>query len=224
MCFCTQGSFGVGAILVATGSYTIRKAAEKNRNYIPFAFIPVIFGIQQIIEGFVWIGLLHGIPLLVRAGSLLFTFFAFAFWPFFTPFSMLIVKEEKKPGIDKFLLVLVCLGIIVGAYSYLPVLTGLIQMTTRIVRHSISYDVKVPAILQDINAAIYLFIVIMPFFLVPNIRLRRFAMLMLVFALIASFFFFASAVSVWCFFAAILSLDIAYIINKLPIKKQLSCE
>ena len=216
MCFSTTGSFALGVVLVTAGSYTIKEAAKKDKSYIPFACIPLLFGIQQIAEGFVWVGMLHGYHLLVITGSLFFTFFAIGFWPFFAPFSVYFMKREKKPILDHFLLALVCLGAFVGIYSFIPILSGALPMTTKILNHSISYNTKVLNVFKYMNEALYLFIVIAPFLVVPNKRLRSFGLLLLASTVIASYFFFACFVSVWCLFAAVMSLDIAYILKGLP--------
>lgn len=218
MCFSTVGSFGVGTVLVAAGCYTAKKAKEKDRNYLAFACLPLIFGIQQIIEGFVWIGLLHHHQLLVQVGTLLFTFIAIGFWPFFVPLSMFFAEGKKRLVVHQFLFALVLVGGFVGLYSYLPMLTGILPLTTKIVHHSISYDTNVPNILKNLNSFIYFFLVIIPFLVIPSASLRVFAVLLVISLVTASFFFFSTYLSVWCLFAAILSLDIVYILNKLPAK------
>ncbi|GAV20644.1 hypothetical protein MMIC_P1616 [Mariprofundus micogutta] len=49
MCFSATASFIAGGALTAIGVKTVKLAA--NRAELPFVSIPLLFGIQQIIEG-----------------------------------------------------------------------------------------------------------------------------------------------------------------------------
>lgn len=49
MCFSASASFIAGASLSAIGVATLRRVESKKE--IPFATIPLLFGIQQLIEG-----------------------------------------------------------------------------------------------------------------------------------------------------------------------------
>jgi hypothetical protein len=219
MCFSTTGSFVIGSALVATSTFTIKEASKKDKNYIPFACIPLFFGIQQIIEGFVWVGILFGHHLMVHAASLMFTFFAFGFWPFYAPFSMFFVGKKESPVHRKILLILASIGAFAGFYSYIPILIGLFPVRTMVIHHSINYGVNLNHALQNINSIIYLIVVILPFLIVANKGIKIFGAMLLILSIIASYIFFGNYISVWCFFAAILSVDILYILKKLPLSK-----
>jgi hypothetical protein len=53
MCFSPTASFVAGVAISTVGVATLKNV--KNKREIPFALVPLIFGIQQIIEGFVWL-------------------------------------------------------------------------------------------------------------------------------------------------------------------------
>lgn len=53
MCFSASASFIAGAALTATGVATLQMTARKAE--IPFATIPLLFGLQQITEGLIWL-------------------------------------------------------------------------------------------------------------------------------------------------------------------------
>ena len=55
MCFSATASFTAGSVLSAVGIATIMKAERKSE--VPFAMIPLLFGVQQFIEGVVWLTL-----------------------------------------------------------------------------------------------------------------------------------------------------------------------
>jgi len=90
MCFSATASFTAGVILTVTGVYTLRQV--KSKSILPFASIPLLFGIQQIIEGIVWMSfnepVLHGIA------TYLFVLFAYVLWPTFVPVSIWLIEEN----------------------------------------------------------------------------------------------------------------------------------
>lgn len=51
MCHSAGASFGVGAVLIPAGLYCLSAAARKDRAYVPLAVTPLVFGVQQCIEG-----------------------------------------------------------------------------------------------------------------------------------------------------------------------------
>ena len=217
MCFTAPASFTAGAVLVATGTYCVKKAAEKDRDYLFFAAVPILFGIQQLIEGIVWIGLGAGNHLMVKIASLGFLFFAFFFWPFYAPYSVHVAeKREKNPEIKDFLWILTLVGLGVGLATYLPILLGRVAFVTEVVSRSISYTVQRAQIYNDLFAALYLMAVIPPFLIVNDFRLKIFGYLLLLSVILSEIYYSFAFDSVWCFFSAVLSLFIVYIMHKLP--------
>ena len=95
MCFSAEASFAVGAALLPAGFYCVRQAVVKRLSYLALAVMPFFFGIQQISEGFVWHGIRQDDSQLTRSASLVFLFFALAFWPFW--FWCLTAVMEPQP-------------------------------------------------------------------------------------------------------------------------------
>jgi hypothetical protein len=85
MCFSAEASVAAGVALLPAGAFAIATALRKDRAYLPLAALPLLFGVQQLCEAGVWIGLERGEPGLVRLATLAFLFFAIAFWPFWIP-------------------------------------------------------------------------------------------------------------------------------------------
>ena len=86
MCFSASASFIAGAALSAVGVATIRLTARKAE--LPFATIPLLFGIQQIIEGMIWLSFQGQSPLPVRTLILIYSLFSHVVWPMFVPFAV----------------------------------------------------------------------------------------------------------------------------------------
>ena len=54
MCFSAEASFTAAAVLLPAGAVAMRRAYQRDRKYLPLATLPVLFGLQQLFEGFVW--------------------------------------------------------------------------------------------------------------------------------------------------------------------------
>ncbi len=98
MCYSAEASFGSGALLLAVGAWSLRTAVRKSRWMWPYAVVPVLFGVQQCTEGFVWLGIHGEKPWLVEAASRFYLLFAIAFWPFWYSFAAwkTEVNHQKK--------------------------------------------------------------------------------------------------------------------------------
>ena len=114
MCFSATVSFSAGIALTAVGTYTLKKSESNDER--PFAAIPLLFGIQQILEGFVWLGLQNkfGGPQETQSFIYLFLFIAQVLWPFWVPLS--IIQMEKKGKVNTFERTLLILGFSLSLY------------------------------------------------------------------------------------------------------------
>ncbi len=64
MCFSATASFTAGTALLIVGTLTERRA--RGRTEMPFALIPVLFAVQQLIKGALWLTFPDKAPLLKR--------------------------------------------------------------------------------------------------------------------------------------------------------------
>ena len=95
MCFSASASFAASAVLGTIGVIAVAKAKTNPQRV--FAVIPLIFSLQQLSEGFLWLSLKD--PALA-AGQPFFTYgflvFAMAVWPFWIPFSIWLLEKDVK--------------------------------------------------------------------------------------------------------------------------------
>mgnify|MGYP000091041284 FL=1 len=77
MCFSATASFAASAVLGATGIATLAKT--KDRKMLPLATIPLVFAIQQAIEGGLWLTIADGGSDAVLLSALFLFFALFAF-------------------------------------------------------------------------------------------------------------------------------------------------
>lgn len=80
MCFSAEASFAASAAICAVGTLSVARA--KNARQLPFAAIPLIFSLQQAIEGVLWIALSNPEYSAWQSKAMYaFLFFAQVFWP-----------------------------------------------------------------------------------------------------------------------------------------------
>ncbi|MFL5331057.1 MAG: DUF6629 family protein [Gemmataceae bacterium] len=210
MCFSAEASFGLGAALLPAGIYCIDAARRKSPRSWPWAWMPIAFGVQQISEGFVWVGISHGHPEMVRAGSYVFLFFALTFWPFWAPFSA--YKTETRPWARRYIAVAMFVGLVLGLALYAPIAINSDWLHTRQVYHSIQYKMEgtpaLDAFPWAIAQVLYLAVVSFPLVLQSRKGSIRFGIVLFAAAAVAYIFYRYAFASVWCFFAAIISLGL----------------
>jgi Family of unknown function (DUF6629) len=208
MCFSAAASFASGAVLIPAGAYCISAALRKRPADLTIAIVPMMFGIQQVSEGFVWHGLEHNEPAVVRQASLVFLFFALAFWPFWFAFSSAISDPRPRARLLFSGLATVASGWF--CLMFLPLATGSeSQLSVQVIHHSIYYDYAALPLAQSVPKnllrAIYFLCVVLPM-VFGSARLGRFyGVLFAAVTVFAAVVFHYAFVSVWCFFAALIT-------------------
>lgn len=81
MCVSAPVSFLMGAALLPLGAYASHKAEQIDRSYLPLAAFPLAFGIQQILEGIVWLKVDSPNSQLLYIAAFGFLFFSHFFGP-----------------------------------------------------------------------------------------------------------------------------------------------
>ena len=222
MCFSAEASLASGLLLIPVGTYCVADASRKNRAYWAISASPLLFGIQQLSEAGVWHGLEHGNPAVVKVASLIFLFFAIAFWPAWVPFSGAVM--ESRPGRRKFFALLGTIGLVVGCSAYGAVAVRYDEwLDVEIRGHSIRYDLsRLPDAQTAIGVAwqaFYMAAVALPLVMSRDRQLRILGASIVVAAIVTQIVFLWAFVSVWCFFAAWLSLHIWYVVYRLPLDR-----
>ena len=196
MCFSATASFIAGVSLSVLGVATVKKAKRKAE--IPFAMIPLLFGVQQIVEGMLWLSFRFDAPLLNVTMTYLFTLFSHVLWPMYVPFSIGLM--ENVAWRKKVLSVFQITGIAVGLYLLYFIVR--FPVTSEVHQHMVYVlpYVKEQPVLEFYLAATC----VAPFFSSHKI-INIFGVLALLLFMVAYWFYTVAFFSVWCFFAAILS-------------------
>ena len=198
MCFSASASFIAAAALATAGVVTLRMASRPAE--LPFAAVPLLFGIQQFIEGLTWLSFDNASPVSNATLTFVYSLFSHVFWPIYVPFAIRLL--EMVHWRRRALLATQAAGLIVGLY----LLYFLVQfpVTSRVLGQHIVYES--PHFYQVPVMSLYLLATCAPSMLASHRLIRLFGLLSLATFLAAYAIHAATLVSVWCFFAAILSL------------------
>ncbi|NUQ10755.1 MAG: hypothetical protein HUU26_00285 [Gemmatimonadaceae bacterium] len=198
MCFSATASFVAGTTLSAVGVGTIRQA--KQRAELPFAMIPLLFGVQQLVEGVLWLTFTRDAPLLNQASTYVYSVFSHTLWPIYVPFAFRFL--ETTPWRRRAMLWFQAAGLAVGLYLLYFIVTRPV-VATLVDQHIVYVS---PHFYLGPVIALYLASTCFTGFVSSHPFVRMFGVLALL-SFIATYLFYTRAlVSVWCFFAAILSL------------------
>ena len=215
MCFSATVSFIAGASLSLVGLLSISYAQSLKQRMI--AAIPLSFGIQQIAEGIVWKGIEARSDMFVSYGAYTYLFFAFFFWPVWIPLTMRTIESHaaRRSVLTLFLL----MGAGLGTYLMYQVSTyGII---VRMTDCHIMYAIALATQTYFVQMIIYLLATVVPFFIVLNSRINIMGIAMTFSYLLTYLFYITTFVSVWCFFAAIISFFAVWVIAGLqPIQRR----
>lgn len=195
MCFSATASFIAGGALGVVGVLTL--AQVKNKAELPLAGIPLLFGVQQIAEGAVWLS--FGNHALNTFATYAYSMFSHVLWPILIPFSLLLL--ETDPFRKKILRLFSCMGLAVGLYLLYSITKD--SVTARIVNSSIAYDS--PHLYFPLVLTFYVLATCVSSFISSYKIIRIFGIIALISLFIAGWFFAETFISVWCFFAAVLS-------------------
>lgn len=212
MCFSATASFSAGAILAMISIVSFKKSTKQSEHF--FAAIPLLFAVQQFAEGFLWLLLSNtSYPLWEKICVILFISIAHSIWPIWVPLS---IQKLEPDRLAKQLLTLVTgIGIIVSLYLAWCFIT--FGINAKIDGYHISYVQTYPNTLEGWGGYFYFFVTIFPTFISSLKRMWMLGVAVLVSYFITEIYYDNYLISVWCFFAAVISSIVYYIV--LEIKK-----
>ena len=203
MCFSATASFSAAALLLGIGTLTLRSAlAARQPGVLPFAAVPMLFAVQQLIEGGIWLTFAEEASRLNVLLTYVYSFFSHVLWPVYVPVAVLLMEPrgQRRRALTAF----VAAGAAVGAY--LLVVLVAYPIVSRPTGQHIEYDS--PHFFAGATMTLYLLSTAIS----PLFSRHRWVVVFGVLALLsfgAAYAFYATwFISVWCFFAALLSVVI----------------
>ena len=219
MCFSTTASFTAGIVLTGIGVATIKKT--KHQSQLLFASIPLLFGLQQLSEGILWIILPKPeYANIQKIFTYIYLFLAQTVWPIWVPIAILLLeKEATRKNIQRFF---VLSGLVAGIYMMYCLFS--FNVEAKIIGRHIDYKQNYPENTTIFSIILYGLATIVPPFFSHIKRMWMLGVTILISYLITYIFFNQYVLSVWCFFESIISLSIYVImieISNLEKEKEL---
>ena len=202
MCFSLEASFISGTVLAVVGVLAIKKTHSIPQAV--FAGSPLLFSFQQFSEGFVWLSITNTeYSSWLKPSATIFLTIAEVIWPVWVSLSLLLLEKKK---INKTILFLLFgIGVIVSTYLGLHLLTNTIKVEQT--NYHINYNFGVPNSVVYIFSVLYFLSAVMPLFF-SSINIKKTApigLLILLSYLVSKIYFENYVLSIWCFFAALIS-------------------
>lgn len=201
MCFSAPVSFAAAAALSGLGVVTLRMTERPAE--LPFAGIPLLFGIQQLSEGLLWLSLRAEPPWPSEPLVLIYSLFSHVLWPIYVPFAVGLL--ETVPWRRRLLAAFQLGGLGIGLY----LLDNLFRypVTAKILGGHIAYDS--PHFYVGTVVSLYLLSTCCSSLASGHRTVRLFGAATFLASVAAYAIHAATWISVWCFFAAVLSAVVA---------------
>jgi hypothetical protein len=197
MCFSATVSFTAGVGLVAVGVMTTRRV--RRRAELPFALIPLLFAVQQLIEGALWLTFPDKAPFANSLLTYVYSLFSHAFWPLYIPIAVLLI--EPISWRRRTLLMVSIVGAAVA--FYLLYFLVRLPIVAQVEEGHINY--VSPHFYGSTALGLYVLATCVSLLLSSHPSVRYFGIAAFSSFILAYAFYATWLISVWCFFAAALS-------------------
>ncbi len=216
MCISYQVSFSLSGLLLAGGAYCVRKARALAPLMFPLAMIPLLFGMQQFCEGWVWLGEMRSSATMTSVAATAFLVFALFVWPVWIPMSALTAERSRNKR--RFLGVMLVLGAITGVVLIAPVIVHPAWLHVEMTRHSLHYQIGASPVVRAIPEVVwellYIAAVAAPLLVTSRKWLVNAGVAIILAAAVSRVYFDYAFASMWCLFAAALSLYLCFVFHE----------
>ncbi len=200
MCFSATSSFTASAVLLVIGVVTVRSARQPNER--PFAAIPLLFALQQFSEGIIWLTFQAEGPLVDSANTAMtyaYTFFSHVLWPMYVPVAVWLIEPDapRRRTLAAFAIAGAVVGLfLLGVMFSFPV-------TSRPTEHHVEY--VLPHFFGAATMTLYMMASSVSLILSTHRTVKIFGVLAVLSFIVAYAFYATWFISVWCFFAGLMS-------------------
>lgn len=201
MCFSATASFVAAGLTAAVGIYTVSRADGAGE--LPLASMPLLFAVQQFVEGGLWLTLPVAPEGAVSSWlSHAFLVIALIVWPVFASFAPFCIETDvlrrRAMGL--------CLAIGASVAVYFLWVLLAYSHHAAIAGGHIRYDVGETPVLVD---GAYLVATTLALLISSRRAVALFGVIVLTGSIISYGYYMEMFISVWCFFAAAASVVIA---------------
>jgi hypothetical protein len=198
MCFSPQADFSAGAVITVVGIETLRRT--RTRRELVVAALPLLFGLHQLVEGFVWLGLRGEVSAgLGDTAKETYIVFAHAVLPALVPLGFTLLEPDL--GRARWMWPLVGLGVLLGAYLLWQVTAYPVGAQQQ--ARCVDYITHTPNDL--LIGALYVIVTCGPALMSSRRHLRWFGVVSLVGVIAAALIRVNELTSLWCVYVALVS-------------------
>lgn len=198
MCISAEVNFAAAAVIGAVGIATLTHV--RHPRAVLFAAMPLFFALHQFTEAFVWLGLEDRIgKLALSNAAFLFIFYAQALLPFLMSLAVLLLEEV--PWRRRLLAGLTAIGLVFSGYMTWAIFSVPTEVFAR--AHSVVYSNS--ATESPVTAFFYILVTCGSLILSGHRVVRWFGVLNLVGLTVVAIVKAYAFSSVWCLYAAVLS-------------------
>lgn len=197
MCFSVAADMVAGVALLPVAALSLREV--RTRRELPFALLPAVFAVHQLIEAVVWLGVQGQVSARAQSvAALAYLLIALPLLPTLLPLSVLLLEPRgARLRVAPFL----ALGVLVTAVLGQAVLTG----PVRVVAHPHALEYGTAITYGDFWAVLYVAAVIGPALLSGYASIVAFGVVNLVGLVTVALLLSQEFDSVWCVYAALAS-------------------
>lgn len=198
MCFSPQADYAAGTVITLVGVETLRRV--RGRRELIVGALPLLFGLHQIVEGFVWLGLRGEVsPGLEDVAKQIYIVFAHAVLPALVPLGFALLELDRRRA--RWMWPLAGAGVLLGAYLLWQVTAFPVEALQQ--SRCIDYTTHTPNDL--LIGALYVTVTCAPALLSTRRHLRWFGAVSLVGVIGAALVRFDELTSLWCVYVALVS-------------------
>jgi hypothetical protein len=198
MCFSPDADFAAGVVVAGVGVATLQRV--RVRRELIVAALPLLFGIHQLTEGFVWLGLRGQVSASVGAGAKdAYIIYAHAILPAIVPLGFTLLEPEHRHS--RWMWPLVGIGLVLGAYLLWQVTAY--PVGARPEAHCIDYTTHTPN--DVLIGGLYVLVTCGPALISSRPYLRWFGLVSLAGVITTALVRANELTSVWCLYVAMVS-------------------
>ena len=198
VCFSPEADFAAGAAVAGVGIATLRQLRSPRELIV--GALPLLFGLHQLIEGFVWLGLRGQVSVgwgNVAKGA--YIMYAHAVLPAIVPVGFMLLEPDRRRR--RWLSPLVCLGPLLGAYLLWQVTAY--PVGAQEAGHCINYTTHTP---NDVALALlYVIVTCGPALISSRRYLRWFGVVSVIGVIATAMIRVDELTSLWCLYVAMVS-------------------
>ena len=209
MCFSATASFTSGVVLTGLGIVSLNQVKEDRQK--PLAGIPLLFGIQQFVEGVLWLSLSDPDWAHMQTVAMYsFLVIAQAIWPIWLPVAFIMFEDD--PNRKKWMKLFLGTGILIASYFIYCLIN--VDVKASILHHHIFYDIDFPKALIPVAAFFYVISTTVPQLISANQKIKWMGLAIFLFYVISRIFFQPNLISVWCFFGTLIGILVYFVLKE----------